>query len=206
MENQTGRSMIEMLGVLAIVGILSIGGISAFQKAMTKHKINQTTEEFSQFINDILGYSAQIKRLHKNDETAQLINISSSIEFLKPIKWIKRGPYFYDSMGNRINPFLRNDGGDVKIKKFALDYEMKIGKDNIELCMAMFNMAKPYYEELSGISVWTKTESVGASGSRTCGTDGRKCLSDVTLTDIKKFCDTCTSKKEVCTLAIGFNL
>lgn len=110
MENQSGRSMIEMLGVLAIVGILSVGGISAFQKAMTKHKINQTTGEFSQFINDILGYSAQIKRLRSKGNT-EFVYVASSIEFLKPEKWIREGRCFYDGIGNKITPFLRTDGG-----------------------------------------------------------------------------------------------
>ena len=27
-KNQSGRSMVEMLGVLAIIGVLSVGGIS----------------------------------------------------------------------------------------------------------------------------------------------------------------------------------
>ena len=31
-----GRSMIEMLGVLAIVGVLSVGGIAGYSKAMEK--------------------------------------------------------------------------------------------------------------------------------------------------------------------------
>lgn len=32
--SSTGRSMIEMLGVLAIVGVLSVGGIAGYSKAM----------------------------------------------------------------------------------------------------------------------------------------------------------------------------
>lgn len=39
---QLGRSMIEMLGVLSIVGALSVGGITAFSKVMDLYKINQT--------------------------------------------------------------------------------------------------------------------------------------------------------------------
>jgi len=39
-KNQNGRSMIEMLGVLAIIGVLSVGGIAGYSKAMTKYRIN----------------------------------------------------------------------------------------------------------------------------------------------------------------------
>ena len=43
LTNQSGRSMIEMLGVLAIIGVLSVGGIAGYSKAMTQYKINKTT-------------------------------------------------------------------------------------------------------------------------------------------------------------------
>ncbi|MBS6473139.1 MAG: hypothetical protein KH347_02690 [Acetobacter sp.] len=32
--NESGRSMIEMLGVLAIIGVLSVGGIAGYSQAM----------------------------------------------------------------------------------------------------------------------------------------------------------------------------
>lgn len=39
--NNNGRSMVEMLGVLAIIGVLSIGGIAGYSKAMEKLKWNK---------------------------------------------------------------------------------------------------------------------------------------------------------------------
>ena len=38
-----GRSMVEMLGVLAIIGVLSVGGIAGYSKAMFKHKMTKLT-------------------------------------------------------------------------------------------------------------------------------------------------------------------
>ena len=38
---QSGRSMVEMLGVLAIIGVLSVGAISGYSKAMMKYKLNK---------------------------------------------------------------------------------------------------------------------------------------------------------------------
>ena len=40
-QNQEGRSMVEILGVLAIIGILSIGGIAGYTMAMNRYKANQ---------------------------------------------------------------------------------------------------------------------------------------------------------------------
>ena len=41
MKTQSGRSMIEMLGVLAIIGVLSIGGLAGYTKAMNSYQANQ---------------------------------------------------------------------------------------------------------------------------------------------------------------------
>ena len=40
-ESQTGRSMVEMLGVLAIIGVLSVGGIAGYTSAMRQYKANE---------------------------------------------------------------------------------------------------------------------------------------------------------------------
>ena len=45
--NEKGRSMIEMLGVLAIIGVLSVGGIAGYSKAMAKFKANKTIDLIS---------------------------------------------------------------------------------------------------------------------------------------------------------------
>ena len=58
-SNQSGRSMIEMLGVLAIVGVLSVGGIAGYSKAMMKFKINKTVDEISHIVANIRTLYAQ---------------------------------------------------------------------------------------------------------------------------------------------------
>ena len=40
-KQELGRSMVEMLGVLAIIGVLSIGGILGYTIAMTRHRTNE---------------------------------------------------------------------------------------------------------------------------------------------------------------------
>ena len=47
LNNENGRSMIEMLGVLAIIGVLSVGGIAGYSKAMHKYRINKTIEQIT---------------------------------------------------------------------------------------------------------------------------------------------------------------
>ena len=38
--NEIGRSMVEMLGVLAVIGILSVGGVMGYKFAMLKYAAN----------------------------------------------------------------------------------------------------------------------------------------------------------------------
>ena len=39
--NETGRSMVEMLGVLAVMGVLSVSGVAMYTIAMNKHRANE---------------------------------------------------------------------------------------------------------------------------------------------------------------------
>lgn len=48
--NQTGRSMIEMLGVLSIIGVLTVGGLTVIAKARRQQSITQTVSEISQLV------------------------------------------------------------------------------------------------------------------------------------------------------------
>lgn len=41
---ESGRSMIEMLGVLAVIGVLSIGGIYGYRIAIAKYKANEAAQ------------------------------------------------------------------------------------------------------------------------------------------------------------------
>ena len=51
--------MIEMLGVLAIIGVLSVGGIAGYSKAMMKFKINKTIDQISMTVTNIRTLYAQ---------------------------------------------------------------------------------------------------------------------------------------------------
>ena len=49
-SEQSGRSMVEMLGVLAIIGVLSVGGIAGYSKAMAKYRTNQALDQIAMTI------------------------------------------------------------------------------------------------------------------------------------------------------------
>lgn len=66
-NNQSGRSMVEILGVLAVIGVLSIGGIAAYSKAMEKINIDKT-------IVDISTTTKKIKNLYADQQSYEGLN------------------------------------------------------------------------------------------------------------------------------------
>lgn len=53
MKYESGRSMIEMLGVLAIMGVLTVGAISMISTAMRTQKRNTVNEEVLQIVTGV---------------------------------------------------------------------------------------------------------------------------------------------------------
>ena len=64
MKKETGRSMIEMIMVLALIGILSIGAIMAYQNGQTQNEANKIHELVS-----IASLNGLTKMKDYSDET-----------------------------------------------------------------------------------------------------------------------------------------
>ena len=54
-----GRSMVEMMGVLTITAILSVGGLAGYTKMMTQYKINKTIEQITNMASRISAIGSQ---------------------------------------------------------------------------------------------------------------------------------------------------
>ena len=50
MKQESGRSMIEMLGVLAIMGVITVGAIAMISTAMRTQKHNTTNDDVAQIV------------------------------------------------------------------------------------------------------------------------------------------------------------
>ena len=101
---QCGRSMIEMLGVLAIIGVLSVGGIAGYSKAMEQFKINKLTQHIAIIVTNV-------RTLFINQENyGNLYNSTANNMGIYPDDGKTDGYYYF-------NPF----GGDSWL--FASDYK-----------------------------------------------------------------------------------
>lgn len=75
-NEQSGRSMVEMLGVLAIIGVLSVGGISGYSKAMAKFKLTKAQDQISMLLMNIrTAFSGSSNYAGLNNTTAVQLNI-----------------------------------------------------------------------------------------------------------------------------------
>ncbi|MBO5037837.1 MAG: hypothetical protein J6C85_00050 [Alphaproteobacteria bacterium] len=164
-KNQTGRSMVEMLGVLAIVGILSVSGIAGFQKAMMKHRTNKTFDEIATIAANIQTLFANYKMYEgtatdcgsHNDEKCNDFStlLDSDLDFLKNAGVFPEG-MFVD--GKLVNPF----NGVVEVSSWEPKFLFIIFEDlPKEACIALvthnwMNVAYGYVG-LSVASEWGNT-------------------------------------------------
>ncbi|MBR3501604.1 MAG: hypothetical protein IKO06_01730 [Alphaproteobacteria bacterium] len=98
---QSGRSMIEMLGVLAIIGVLSVGGIAGYSKAMMKYRINKTIEQITLIAGNVRTFFAS---------QGNYAGLSSSSDTGKAI--IKKAKLVPDEMWEDGKDSLQNVWGD----------------------------------------------------------------------------------------------
>ena len=52
-QNEQGRTMLEMLGVIAIIGIITYGAIAGINYGMSSYRINQTYSEIQDIVQGI---------------------------------------------------------------------------------------------------------------------------------------------------------
>ena len=102
--NEQGRSMIEMLGVLAIVGVLSVGGIAGYSKAMNKFKTNKVIDQINMI-------STNVRTLYSSQRTYKGLNNALAVKTgVVPAE-------MYEADGsNDVSVITNAFGGGVKIE------------------------------------------------------------------------------------------
>ncbi len=162
MYTQSGRSMVEMLGVLAIIGVLSVGAIAGYSKAMFKYKLNKQATQ----IGYILDYMIANQDALKGAEF-QLKNILNKLGIL-PNEMIKDNTeYAYDVFNSRIKLENHRVGlqGDVDKYGLALGVEINSSNNASEICRNFMTMAKLRADDVSYVYVQKRESDESFSGS-----------------------------------------
>ena len=215
-QNQFGRSMIEMLGVLAIIGVLSVDGIAGYSKAMEQFRINKAISEYSYLIYGMLEHLDDFKKTTTGmTENAEVFTVAESLS-LVPKSWNKINNLQYtDSFGNMLQLWVLPNypgGATVLTFDFYLGGVTKISDSqnvsadfSAKLCTEIYQkIAIPLHAVAWDANLYRSGgESRFIVGDKPC--DGsQKCLSNITLAEIHSVCDACARDNEVCAIAMHF--
>ena len=202
-----GRSMIEMLGVLAIVGVLSVGGIAGYSKAMEKWKVNQLISEYTHFMFGAIEHLDDIRKVPNGSGYADIMQSLNII----PTSWTyDNASNVHDRLNNRIQ--LWRGGSDLVFEIYLLEeYEEKdsysLAEPRVQLCRELFlNFVQPLSEFVDYSYVWrgnAQTLNPLWYGNNYCGAD-KKCLKNVTLAEINAACHTCGDSNGTCSIVISY--
>jgi len=138
-KNESGRSMIEMLGVLAIIGVLSVGGIAGYSKAMTKYRINKTIEQITLIAGNVRTFFApqrSYEGLGSCNSDNSYCKLIKKAKLMPDEMWDDTDKRFYNVFGYRVSltKESRSTGGDKQA--FGITY--CIG-DNMETCIELLS-------------------------------------------------------------------
>lgn len=183
-----GRSMVEMLGVLAIIGVLSVGAIAGYSKAMFKYKLNKQTEQINQLFNGITQYYRQLSN------TENLLPVLKKLNIV-PVEMLKNNPsYIFDVFNNSliasVAPCYDNNPDTCTI----LYYYITINNNqDIAVCRNVINTVKENSSDLYVVELLGNWGQEGEtqylfSGDAYCGKLGRKCLKNISLHDMEDMC------------------
>ena len=212
MNTQSGRSMVEMLGVLAIIGVLSVGAIAGYSKAMFKYKLNKQAEGFNSLLNSAIQLQPDLDRTvkaggHFNADFFYKLG-------LVPDSMTYKNGVIYDVFNNYVeiayySATLPNTG--VTYTEYLMRYNLEhagttASARGVEICRNIVNTAKANAADLELLQMRAGKNDGGYDdagiimGDKKCR-QGRKCLRDMSVKDMDDFCSSCTSETN-CSLMI----
>ena len=210
-HSQLGRSMIEMLGVLAIIAVLSVGGIAGYSKAMMKWKINKMIEDYTMLMTGLMEYQESLFKTYNDSNYDNRLLAQFIIDAkLVPETWkLVNHQFIADSLGNKINTYVDTAETGTKFTSDIYIVPSGINKDSeyaYELCMALAkDVVYPLAANMDYAALFINNDAITNSGNfmvytKSCynsNFDRVKCLSEMTLSEISTICKSCI-KKDSC--------
>lgn len=191
--NQNGRSMVEMLGVLAIIGVLSVGAIAGYSKAMNKYKLNKQTMQVDTILSAISRYKLDLRKFNKDtgDKNYNLIPFMKKLGEIPEDMYVKNDEEkIQDAFKTQYTIYHHSTGKMyVGLRGFVSN-----SADGVETCKNLYTIAKTWHNEVSFIEIVSYKSSTEYRegflyGDYECSTDSsKKCLSKATIADIDNVC------------------
>ena len=203
MKSENGRSMVEMLGVLAIIGVLSVGAISGYSKAMFKYKLNKQAESFSMLLNETIKLLPDLERHYgTNLQQQYVLNNFFYKANLLPDGMSYKNTEIYDIFNNRLNiTYAKRGNPGLSGAEYYMTIAMNRSGNSItghdkEVCRNIILAAKENYENIFYIQMrsgngnsYTAKNLQGALYSKQ-----NNPLNKATIAQIDDVCDSCNSE------------
>ena len=188
---EKGRSMVEMLGVLAIIGVLSVGAMNGYSKAMFKYKLNKHAEQMNTVINAVARYVHGFSTDFRNQNlTSYFIKLGEI-----PVEMVRENntDYIYDIFGNKWYVFyLYNNNSDTMNLATDDSFLTKNSTQDLEICRNLIVTAKENSANIYSVSTLsgyqTEEEQKGVLYGDNACSSGRVCLKNMTLEQIYDIC------------------
>ena len=194
MKSENGRSMVEMLGVLAIIGVLSVGAIAGYSKAMFKYKLNKHAEQLNTVIN------AVARNVHSFDNIKQGGTFLTET-FIKmgeiPTEMVQQdqSDVIFDTFGQGWWIFIGSAGDSIFLSSYSFFGSSSLttkSADNLEICKNFLIAAKENSSSLWQVMSQSNHDNsdnaaVRLLGDNYCSTD-HTCLKNLTMNDIYELC------------------
>ena len=204
-----GRSMVEMLGVLAIIGVLSVGAMSGYSKAMMKYKLNKQAEQLSWLFNIIYQYKGQFVF----DKKTSMIPLFTKLNLIDQnmIRADKKET-IYDSFDNAIG--IGNNNGPEFNEIVLTMGLLERSSNRLAICQNVFNIAKAHSQYLLYIRTdnrESQSKPVNSSdmyyGDSFCQSRGNgvNCIRYATLENIYNVCQNC-DEMPICYFSITWRI
>lgn len=159
--NENGRSMIEMLGVLAIIGVLSVGGFSLINKMQTSYTTNQVIDTAGDFANHITKMVREYELDTPGASNGDLMNEYLCKAKAVPDSLLEGGAACSDY---KENPFsgINDVTYNVKYIGGKVSVVLQVANLTDEMCMQMVttNWGTPGTSGFIGVSVGDKVDAV----------------------------------------------
>ena len=182
--------MIEMLGVLAIVGVLSVSGIAGYSKAMEWYKLNKLRDAWTEVFYNFI----QIKDDFNNQEKGGWGTDTNYVYTMKNLNMLPsefkyvRGNVFLDNYGFNVTVYSAGNKGG---RGFGFFYWLGFDEMSPKVCRAFMEAAlnfkddvrKIWREPLAGNDI--KMYSVW--GNHYCSKNVR-CMNSLNSQDMKELC------------------
>ncbi len=136
LKSENGRSMIEMLGVLAIIGVLSVGGIAGYSKAMMKYRINKTIEQITLVSQNVKSFFAP----QKNFKGLNGLN-TGGLKIIKKAKLVPEDMIFDDHLEDLWGGWITLESAGDGFAYVFIDASMMPEEACIEIISQDWNIA-----------------------------------------------------------------